>query len=192
MFEFLHKEKTGLLVVDVQETLFPLVDQSDQIFKNICLMIEVAKILKLPIFVTEQYPEGLKGTLPTIKEHFFENQVIYSKTSFSGYYETLLKTAFDQVAVDDWILIGIETHVCILQTAKDLVKADKRVVVLNDAVSSRSAIHHLTALEELRECGVRLSTSETVIYEMLRDAITPEFKEILSLVKSTSIDSRIG
>jgi nicotinamidase-related amidase len=186
MMEFLNKERTGLWIVDVQEKLFPLIDHSHEVLEHICFILEAAKILHLPIFVTEQYPQGLGPTIGSIKRRLPTNQIIYSKTSFSGYFETLLRTAIDQLNVDHWILVGIEAHVCILQSAKDLLASHKKVIVLNDAVSSRSVFDFSTAMGELRECGARISSSETVIYEMIRDAALPEFKALLPLVKEHS------
>src|SRR5205807_1820262 len=96
------------------------------------------RLLKLPLFVTEQYPRGLGLTLAPIKSRLPPDQAIFSKTTFSGYFDPSIKQKVDQTGVDTWILVGIEAHICVLQTAKDLLEAGKNVVVLNDAVSSRS------------------------------------------------------
>jgi nicotinamidase-related amidase len=181
---FLNREKTGLWLVDVQENLFPLVDRYDEVLDNICFAIECASALKLPIFVTEQYPEGLGPTVEAIKKRLPTGQVIYPKTTFSGYKDPFIQKAVDQLKVDEWILIGIEAHICVLQTAKDLIEEKKRVVVLNDAVTSRSLFDFSTAMGELRDNGIRISSTETVFYELVRDSATPAFKAILPLIKS--------
>ncbi len=90
----------------------------------------------------------------------------------------------NQTGVSAWILMGIETHRCVLQTAKDLLNSGKQVVILQDAVSARSSFDSTSALMELRECGVRITTTETVVYELLRDASTSAFKAILPLIKA--------
>ena len=181
---FLDQQKTGLWVVDVQENLFPQVDRSHEILERICFAIEGAKALKIPLFVTEQYPQGLGPTIGPIKQRLPEGQAIFSKTAFSGYFEPGLKKAIDQTGIESWILVGIEAHICVLQTAKDLLASKKQVVVLNDAVSSRSLFDFSTAMGELRDCGARISSTETVLYELIRDASKPEFKAILPLIKA--------
>ena len=171
-------------MVDVQENLFSLVDRSYEVLEKMCFMVEASRLLNLPIFVTEQYPQGLGSTVAPVKSRLSPQQTFFSKTSFSGYYEPALKQAVDQTGVETWILVGIEAHICVLQTAKDLLDGGKDVVVLNDAVSSRSLFDFSTAMGELRDAGVRLSSTETVVYELIRDASSPEFKAILPLVKA--------
>lgn len=180
---FLQKGNTALWVVDVQERLYPLIDRKDEVLEAMCFFLKAAKILRLPLVVTEQYPKGLGGTISNIKELLPPNQPILSKTAFSGYYEPDLRAQVDAIEVENWILIGIETHICVLQTAKDLRAANKNVVVLNDATSSRSLYDYSTGMAELRDASVRISNSEAILYELVRDANTPEFKELLTLIK---------
>lgn len=181
---FLDKARTGLWVVDVQENLFPHIDHSCEILEKICFIVEAARRLNLSIFVTEQYPQGLGSTIDPIKSRLAPDQPIFSKTAFSGYYEPVIKQAVDHTGVETWILVGIEAHICVLQTAKDLLDGGKNVVVLNDAVSSRSLLDFSTAMSELKSVGVRLSCCESVVYELIRDASSTEFKQILPLVKA--------
>lgn len=181
---FLDPHKTGLWVVDVQENLFPQIDRSCEVLDQMCLALEAAQKLNLNIMVTEQYPQGLGPTVAHIKKRLPAGQHIFSKTAFSGYYEPDMKKSVDQMGVETWILVGIEAHICVLQTAKDLLDSGKQVVVLNDAVSSRSLFDFSTAMGELRDAGVRISSTETVIYELIRDASSPPFKAILPLVKA--------
>ena len=181
---FLKKEKTGVWVVDVQENLFHLVDRSHEVLDNICFFIEAVQRLRLPIFVTEQYPEGLGPTLSAVKRRLPEGQKIYAKTTFSGYKDPEVNNAVDRTGIESWILISLEAHICVLQTAKDLLAAEKNVTVLNDAVSSRSLFDFSTAMGELRDLKIRLSSTETILYELIRDAATPEFKAVLPLVKA--------
>jgi nicotinamidase-related amidase len=180
---FLKKESCGLWIVDVQEKLFPLVDRCDDVLEKIIFTLMAAKLLKLPIFVTEQHPQGLGETLAQIKKQLPQGEIIYPKTTFSGYKDPEVKKAVDQIGVQTWILVGIEAHICVLQTAKDLLTAQIQVVALNDAISARSLFDFSSAIGEMRDVGVRISSSETVIYELIRDAQNPEFKAILPLVK---------
>lgn len=184
--EFLDPKITGLWVIDIQEKLFPLIDRSSQILDQICFVIEAFKALNLPLIVTEQYPKGLGKTIEQIQKILPKDQEVFEKTSFSGYYNSKLREAVDRTGVHSWILVGIEAHVCILQTAKDLLQANKRVVVLNDAVSSRSLYDFSTAMGEMRDCGVRISSVETVLYELIRDADTDAFRAVISLIKAAS------
>lgn len=169
---------TGLWLIDVQEGLFPLIDRKEKLLDTLSLMLKAAMILELPLVVTEQYPKGLGKTIKELHALLPENQTIWEKSRFSGYCSQV-----EDFSLETWILIGIETHICVLQTAKDLVKAKKKVIVLEDATSSRSFDHHKTAIGELRDCGVRLSCLETVLYELIEDANSPKFKQILPLIK---------
>jgi len=169
-------------LIDVQEKLFPLIDRSDEIARVMWKGIKAAQILELPFLVTEQYPQGLGRTIPYLKQELGSDQPIYEKTSFSAYHGELVKT-FDAEQVSTWILIGIEAHVCVLQTAKDLVSAGKRVVVLADGTSSRSLFDFSTALAEMRDFGVRISCLESALFELLGDATNPLFKSVSQLIK---------
>lgn len=176
----LTKEKAGLLIIDVQERLFDHVERSCEMMHAILKMARGAKILKMPIIASEQYPQGLGATIPQIKSCLGPEQTYPSKTLFSAAPLT------EQLNREQWILTGIEAHVCVLQTAKDLLNAGKEVVVLNDAISSRSIYDFSTAIAEMRDLsdlGIRISSVETVLFELLRDANVPEFKEISKLVK---------
>lgn len=184
MNRVLKKENTGLWVIDVQEQLFDKIDRSSEILEKICFVLEAASLLNLPLIVTEQYPKGLGRTLKPIRERLSKKQVFYSKTTFSGFSDPTIRQAVNAQLVDAWILVGIEAHICVLQTAKDLLEAGKQVVVLNDAISSRSVYDFSTALGELRDIGGRISSSETVIYELIRDASSIEFQELLPLIKA--------
>lgn len=180
---FLQKGKTALWLVDVQEGLFPSIDRKDEVLDNICFFLKAASILRLPLVVTEQYPKGLGSTLNTILEFLPKNQPRFAKTAFSGYHDAEIRKTVDAIEASFWILIGIETHICMLQTAKDLIAAGKQVVVLNDATSSRSLYDYSTGIAELRDAGVRVSNTETVLYELVRDAASSDFKELLPLIK---------
>ncbi len=177
------KAHVGVWVVDVQERLFPHIDRSCEILERICFMIEAANLLKMPIFITEQVPEKMGETVQPIKERLPEGQLIYPKTTFSGMQDQVVKKAIEKLGVETWILVGIETHICVLQTAKDLLSAKKQVIVLNDAVSSRSLFDFSTAIGELRDIRARISSTETIVYECIQDANTEIFKSLLPIIK---------
>lgn len=174
--------KRGLWVIDVQEKLFPKIDRCHEIIRPLCFILEAAPLLGLPILVTEHYPSGLGGTLSQILERLQEPINIWEKTTFSGYADREIKQAADDLA-DEWVLVGIEAHICVLQTARDLKRGGKSVIVCRDAVSSRSSDDFFTAMGELRDLGVRVSCTETVVYDCIHDGASPLFKQLLPLIK---------
>lgn len=181
---FLQKENTGLWVIDIQEYLFDKIDRASEILEKICFVLEAASALSLPFIVTEQYPKGLGRTIKPVRERLPKKQVFFSKTAFSGFSDPIIRQAVDSQLVNTWILVGIEAHICVLQTAKDLIGAGKQIVVLNDAISARSVYDFSTALGELRDIGGRISSTETVVYELIRDASSDEFQKLLPLIKA--------
>lgn len=179
----LLRENTGLLLIDVQEKLFPYVENSCHVVQAMQKAIQAFQILRLPIFATEQYPKGLGGTLPILKGLLGEKQSYLEKTAFSCLAGETCRRGILGSAIKQWVVIGIEAHVCVLQTVKDLLQEEKQVVVLNDAIGSRSIYDYSTAIAEMRDFGARISSVETVIFELLRDSKAPEFKEISLLIK---------
>lgn len=170
--------KLGLLLIDVQEKLFPKVCNYDLLLKKLQILISACDILEIPILQTEQYPQGLGETLSLLKRP--RNM---AKTAFSCLGDEKIAKEILNSPVEGWILAGIETHVCVLQTAKDLKRAMREVIVPVDAVSSRYPLDHETALEELRAAGVRVTTIETILFEILGDSKESHFKAISRLIK---------
>lgn len=179
----LHQNDTALLVIDVQDKLFHLVERSCEVMQTMKKVIRGFQILNLPIFVTEQYPEGLGPTIATLKCCLEDNQHYSSKTTFSCARDSKIKEKILSSEAKNWVLVGIEAHVCILQTAKDLLALNKNVIVLNDAISSRSIYDYSTAIAEMRDCGIRISSTETILFELLKDSKDEHFKEISKLIK---------
>jgi nicotinamidase-related amidase len=179
----LERDKAGLLVVDVQEKLFPTVERSCEILPVMRKVVRGFQVMQMPIVVSEQYPKGLGPTVPSLKACLGEEQKFWEKSSFSCLGDNTIKNELLKLPVTQWVIIGLEAHVCVLQTAKDLLRAGKQVVVLNDAISSRSIFDFSTAIAELRDCGARVSSAEIVLFELLGDAKAAEFKQISELVK---------
>lgn len=182
----LSRQKTGLLVIDIQEKLFPRVERSYEMLCKVNQAVKGFRIFGLPIVVTEQYPQGLGETVSSLKHVLGNDQKYLSKTSFSSLGDEVAKKNILSNPVDCWVLVGVEAHVCVLQTAKELLSENKHVVVLNDAISSRSIYDYSSAIAELRDCGARISTTETILFELLEDAKAPEFKEISQLIQCSS------
>ncbi len=180
----LKRPTTGLIVIDIQDRLYAHVERSCEMFHATKQVIQGFKILGLPIFVTEQYPEKMGQTLLQLREELPESEYeYYSKTSFSCMGCESFKNEVLSGSQTQWVLVGMEAHVCVLQTAKDLIAQGMEVVVLNDAITSRSIYDYSTAIAEMRDCGVRLSSVETVLFELLYDSKAPEFKQISQLIK---------
>lgn len=179
----LDRNKTGLLLIDVQDGLFPHLDRSLEVLESIEKIVKACQILKLPIIVSEQYPQGLGETVYCLKSCLGSDYVPWTKTTFSCLEDPNLQKHLIEHPCTQWVLIGVEAHVCVLQTAKGLLAAGKDVVVLNDAITSRSIYDFSTAIAEMRDSGVRISSVETVLFELLSDSKAPEFKQISQLIK---------
>lgn len=179
----LERETTGLAIIDVQEKLFPYIDRSCEVLHTMMQVVEGFKILKLPMIVTEQYPAGLGQTVAKLKAILPSEQVVCEKTAFSAANQPVFMQFSENHHIQQWVLIGIEAHVCVLETAKDLLEDGKQVVVVNDAISSRSVYNFSTAIADMRDSGVRICSTETVLFELLKDSKYPEFKSISQLIK---------
>lgn len=179
----LKRGKCGLLVVDVQEKLISHLERSAEILTVIQKAIKGFQLLSLPIFVTEQYPEGLGATVAGIKSLLGPKQHYFVKTTFSCCANEDIRLQMQNSGITQWVVVGIEAHVCVLQTAKDLLVAGFDVVVLNDAIASRSIYDFSTAIAEMRDYGIRISCSETILFELVHDSMAPEFKKLSQLIK---------
>jgi len=178
----LDRERSGLLVVDVQERLWAVMRQPRRLAERIAVAVRGCRLLGVPIFLTEQYPKGLGPTINPVKDSLGEVKPLV-KMTFSCCGLTELPGLMKEKGIEQVILAGIEAHVCVLQTALDLVAGGFQVHLLTDAVSSRHPIDEETALRRLSREGVVLSTVETALFELLTTAEAPEFKEISNLIK---------
>lgn len=169
-----------LVVVDVQEKLAAKIPTAASLVRNVSFLIDVAKLLEIPCRATEQYPKGLGPTVPELAKRLPPNPP--SKTSFSccgaeNFHETLALLQRPNV-----VLAGMETHVCIMQTALDLLTAGLHVFLPVDALASRHAIDYDFALRRMEDAGAVLTTSEAVAFEWTADAAHPQFKALSKLV----------
>ncbi len=183
MKDRLDRNHAALLLIDTQEKLFPYVENSCHVMQGIQKIVRGFQTLKMPIFVSEQYPQGLGETVASLKGILGEDQRYMVKTAFSCLDDQAMKKEILDLPVTQWVVIGIEAHVCVLQTVRDLLQVGKQVVVLNDAIGSRSVYDFSTAIAELRDFGARISSTETILFELLRDSKAAEFKEISQLIK---------
>ena len=172
-----------VVVIDIQDKLVDVMPKSEikKVIDASSVLIQAAKILEVPCLYTEQYPKGLGLTVKKLKSLLL-NPVIEKKV-FSCLDESKFKSALVK-SRPQIILCGLETHICILQTALALKAAGKEVFVVEDATLSRSSLHHQNAIARLRSEGIMVTNIESVIFEWLRAAEGDHFKAITKLIKS--------
>lgn len=178
----LDPHQAQLLVVDLQERLVPHIDASASVLEQAARMIRAARELELPTTVSEQYPRGLGATHPAIAGALSDPQRV-EKLTFSLCRTPAAMSAIAALGRSQVVLVGVETHVCVQQTALDLIAAGMAVFVLADAVGSRRRHDHDVALARMAAAGATVTTVESAIYELMVEAGTPLFKRILPLVK---------
>lgn len=178
--ELVNREDSALLVVDAQEKLLEIIPGSKRIIWNIRRLLDAAAALGVPFAATEQYPDRLSPTVPELKERIgpAPDKMCFSACVCGDIFEGWKNDNRYRV-----LLCGIETHVCIMQTALDLVAAGFEPYVAVDAVGARYAVDHETALRRMESAGVILTTTEMAMFEWCRTAETPEFKKISALAK---------
>ena len=178
----LEIDKTALVVVDVQGKLAELMFDKESLFANIAILIKAAKILDIPIVWCQQVPAALGPTIPQLAE-LLECTEPIDKYTFSCCGNRDFSTRIKEIKPSQVILTGIEAHICLYQTAMDLMDMDIDVNVIADAVSSRTPENKDIALRRLNSEGASLSTTEMALFELLKDAKHPNFKDIAKLVK---------
>lgn len=173
-----------LVLIDIQERLMAAMPQGVRVrvVEQMKTLIMAANTLSVPVVVTEQYPKGLGHTEVELKNCLKEDVNIIEKTSFSCINADGFLTPIEESGRKQIILTGMETHICILQTALDLQQQGFQVFVVEDAVSSRAKTNQYNALQRLRNAGVIITTVESVIFEWLGDANHPEFKNLAKLI----------
>jgi nicotinamidase-related amidase len=171
---------TALLVIDVQEKLTVKIPGADALVRNIAFLIEGARLLGLPVQATEQYPKGLGPTVPELARLLPERP---AKVAFSCCAVPSVVAGFHKAARPKVLLAGIETHVCVQQTALDLLNQDFRVYIPADAVASRYPLDHDLALRRLERAGAVITTAETAVFEWTGGADHPQFKAVSKLVQ---------
>lgn len=182
----LRPDESVLVVVDIQEKLLPAIAENEAVMQNGLRLIRAAGLLQVPILLTEQYPKGLGPTVEPVREALAEA---------GGAWRSFEKTAFAATGLDDFldaleeldreqiVLCGIEAHVCIAQTALDLVEQGQATYVADDAVGSRNPAHHELARARLRQAGIIALPTESVLFEWLEDSAHPSFKAVSGLLK---------
>lgn len=175
-------DKSSLLVIDVQEKLAPAMSDLESVVDNTAILLQAAVRLSVPYLVSEQYPKGLGRTLDSIGS-LMDPTTLVEKVSFSCMGDDGFATRFRMMGKEQAVIVGIEAHVCVLQTAMDLLSENVQVFVVADATSSRKPESHAMALHRLSGAGAEIVTTEMVLFEWMGQAGTPEFKELSKLIK---------
>ncbi len=189
MSKFLNAQSSFLIMIDLQEKLLPAIFNNTQIISNSTKLLTAANVLNIPLIVSQQYTKGIGDTVPELKKLLPENQNILEKTEFSccqneKFSDAFLNMKFDSGSRDTAVLFGVESHICVLGTAIDLIeKYNLNVAIAVDSCGSRTEDNHKYAIEAARDLGCFVIPTETIIYHMLGKAGTPEFKKLLPLFK---------
>lgn len=177
-------DQCALVVIDVQEKLLPPIFNNEALVKNSQLLIRLAKILSIPMLVSVQYKKGLGGTVPELASLLSEVKTI-EKLEFGCFGSDLFRSALRAVPGkrNTLLVCGMETHICVMQTVLGALNDGYLVHVAADAVGSRSELNWKLGLNRMRDAGAVISSTEMMIYELLRCSGTPQFKELLPYLK---------
>lgn len=180
---FLNTNDTAILIIDIQEKLLNAVFNKEIIAKNAEIIAKTSNILNIPVFITEQYPQGLGCTITSIKANLSDNTKFYEKTAFNALIDENLKNDLNETKIKNIIVLGIETHICVYQTVDALIDTGLNVTVINNACGSRSSFEYETALNLMQKNGATIKSTEMIIFELLKTAKHPDFKAIQALIK---------
>lgn len=178
----LDREDMVLLIIDIQERLVPVMKYQEQVINNTLTLLETSKNMDIPVMITEQYPRGLGPTVPQIKDGIGDSTEVFEKINFSGYTEEV-KLALEEKGRKKVVVTGMETHVCVFQTVRDLIDNGYEVFIARDAVASRTKENFINSLELMKSMGGIITNTESIVFDLLKKAGTPEFKVISKLIK---------
>ena len=181
----LVREESALVVIDVQERLFPAMDSDhrEEVMRNLKVLAAAAQRLELPTLATEQYPKGLGHTLPEMKAALPAGIEPIEKVAFSCWAVESFRSRLAASGKRQILLGGIEAHVCVLMSALDLLAAGYAVHVVADAVTSRTQANWRLAMDYLRQAGAVVTTTETALFQLLGQADSDAFRELARLIR---------
>ncbi len=177
----IHSDRVLFLIIDIQEKLVNMLGNSS-VPVNAEKLAKTANIMNLPVIITEQYPKGLGGTIHAIKNILLDS-IYIEKTHFNALYEPEIKELICKENRKQIVIFGIETHICVLQTALELLNNGYEVFVVQNACGCRGEYNNDTAYKRMIHSGAQVVTVEMVIFELLKSSNHPDFKEIQALVK---------
>ncbi|KAI8819904.1 Isochorismatase-like protein [Fimicolochytrium jonesii] len=184
----LKPESTAFFVCDIQERFRGLIWNFPHVINTAAKMLDAAELLKVPVIVTEQHPKALGNT---VKELNIQNaRVVVAKTKFSMFVPQVEKLLKEELKTENAVIFGIESHVCVMQTALELLDHNYNVIVLADGVSSQNKGEVSIALARLRAAGATVATSESIMFQLLGDASHEKFRDLSKLVKKHSGETK--
>ncbi len=181
MFKFPDLSNCTLIVVDIQERLIKAMDE-EKYRKKMITSVNIANTMELPLVVTEQYPRGLGNTIEEIKDILLPNVPVLEKTTFPCWGAPGFVEAVEKTKADVLVVIGMESHVCVLQTVLEAIERGFKVVVPVDCVSSRNELDKTFALAQMKDAGAMLTTLEALAFSWLKGAKHPNFRAISKLI----------
>ena len=176
------ERKTAIVLIDVQGKLAEIMQNSTELFKNIEILIKGAQLLGIPIIWTEQLPEKLGATTERISELLTTQKPII-KSEFSCVKNVEFSDLLEKKEYNHFLLCGIETHVCVYQTAKDMLNLKYNVEIIADAVSSRTELNRNIGIEKITSLGGKVTTVEMFLFEKQEIALGDKFRELIKIVK---------
>ena len=183
--DLLSRNRSVLLVIDLQERLAPAIEGIAPVLANAKRLLQAADRLSVPTLVTEQYPKGLGHTVADLQDAVRPARVL-EKTVFGALADPIVEEACREQAEagrSDFVILGTEAHVCVLQTAMQIIAQGWRLAVVEDACGSRRGADKSVALERLQSAGAQRITTEMVLFEWLERAATPEFRDLLPVIR---------
>lgn len=178
----INKNNCLALIIDNQVKLLPAIYNSALLLQNTEILLRGLKILEIPMLITQQYTKGLGMSHPSVFLHA-ETDIYYDKRTFSCWGEASIRQAIQNSHAHQLILAGVETHICVQQTALDLLTAGYEVTLVEDCVSSRKLSDKETALKRLCAAGAVITSYEALLFELMETSLHPRFKEISALIK---------
>ncbi len=178
----LTKENSIGLVIDMQEKLLPHIEANDEVLSKCIILVKGLRAMNIPIITTQQYTKGLGNTVLSVTEAI-GNPTYIEKLTFSCFREVQFANALNSSGKKNVLISGVESHVCVLQTALDLLYSNYTPIVIADAIGSRKNFEKKIALDRMRDAGCIISTTESILFELCRQAGNDVFKEISKLVK---------
>lgn len=177
-----NTQQAMLVIIDVQQAFMEPVKKMKSVVKKTTILAQAANLLSLPIIVSEQYPKGLGHTVEPLASEL-GNHILFEKTTFSCMGQPGIQQVISSTNRQQVIIAGVETHVCVLQTALDLLEAGKEVFIVEDAVSSRNSNDKKIALARLAQSGAIITSTEAILLELIGDSRHEQFKSIQALIK---------
>ena len=182
----MQRDRSQLLVIDVQSKLAPHVSGQAQVVTNATRLLRYARRLEVPATITEHYPKGLGPTVAEVREAAGNDAPVLEKIAFSSWKDAGIRARIESLKAegrDQIIVAGMEAHVCVAQTALDLVAAGLDIYLVADAVGSRETVARDIAIERLRQAGATIVAQEMVAFEWLARGDDPAFKDVVAIVK---------